>query len=430
MQNKVLVLDTNRRPLMPCRPARAREFLESGRASVFRRFPFTIILHDRTVEESELQDIEIKIDQGSKTTGIALVLANSTVAFAAHIEHRTNIKASLDLRRMIRHSRRGRKTRYRAPRFLNRTKPKGWLPPSVLSKAENIINWVTRFMKLTPISKIALETAKFDTQNLENPEIRGVEYQQGRLYGYSDKRAYLFGREKGCCIYCGSKGKMEVEHVIPRSRGGTDSLNNLVLSCHECNQAKGNMSLSEFLKGKPSVLRRVRSHLGANYRDAAHMNSIRFYVTNKLRAMATLTVGYGATTRENRLALGLPKDHWIDAAVCTTNGITVKVDPNLKPLIIKATGRGSRQFCRVDKYGFPRTKAKPRSKNFFGFKTGDMVKVTIPVGARTKVLPGVYTGRVATRSSGSFDVKTKDTKITVSHKYCKLIHFMDGYTYA
>lgn len=179
MQNKVLVLDTNRRPLMPCRPARAREFLEKGRASIFRRFPFTIILHDRTVGESELQDIEIKIDQGSKTTGI-----------------------------------------------------------------------------------------------------------------------------------------------------------------------------------------------------------------------------------------------------------TVKVDPSLKPLIIKATGRGSRQFCRMDKYGFPRTKAKPRSKNFFGFKTGDMVKVTIPERARTKVLPGVYTGRVATRSSGSFDVKTKNTKITVSHKYCKLIHFMDGYTYA
>ena len=429
MQNKVLVLDTNRRPLMPCRPARAREFLEKGRASVFRRFPFTIILHDRTVEESELQDIEIKIDQGSKTTGIALVLANSTVAFAAHIGHRTNIKASLDSRRAIRRSRRSRKTRYRAPRFLNRTKPKGWLPPSVLSKAENIINWVTRFMKLTPISKIALETAKFDTQKLDNPEIRGIEYQQGRLYGYSDKRAYLFEREKGCCIYCGSKGKMEIEHVIPRSRGGTDSLNNLVLSCHECNQAKGSMSLPEFLKGKPSVLRRVRSHLGVNYQDAAHMNSIRFYVMNKLRTMAALTVGYGSTTRENRLALGLPKDHWIDAAVCTTNGITVKVDPNLKPLIIKAMGRGSRQFCRVDKYGFPRTSAKPRSKNFFGFKTGDMVKATIPEGAKTKVLPGVYTGRVATRSSGSFDVKTKNTKITVSYRYCKLIHFMDGYTY-
>lgn len=76
--NKVLVLDTNRKPLMPCYPARAKKLLASGRASVFRRFPFTIILHDRTVEDSELQDMEIKIDQGSKTTGVALVVHGDT----------------------------------------------------------------------------------------------------------------------------------------------------------------------------------------------------------------------------------------------------------------------------------------------------------------------------------------------------------------
>lgn len=439
--NKVLVLDTNRKPLMPCYPARARKLLKSGRASVFRRFPFTIILHDRTVEDSELQDIEIKIDQGSKTTGVALVVHGDTgpaVAFAAHIEHRTDIKSNLDSRRAIRRSRRNRKTRYRAPRFLNRTKPKGWLPPSLFSKGENILNWIIRFARLAPISKFALETAKFDMQKLENPKIQGVAYQQGRMYGYSDKKAYLLEREQGCCIYCGihaSKAKMEIEHVIPRSRGGTDSLNNLVLSCHACNQAKGSLNLSEYLKGKTSVLRRVKSHLGIDYRDAAHTNSIRLSVMSKLRAMAeaigsTLTVGYGSTTKENRLSLGLPKDHWIDAAVCTSHGNAVKVEPSLKPLIIKAVGRGSRQFCRMDRYGFPRTSAKPRSKNFFGFKTGDMIKVTIPADAKSKTPAGTYTGRVAVRSRGWFDVETKDAKITVSHKYCKPIHLMDGYNYA
>lgn len=363
MQNKVLVLDTNRKPLMPCHPRRARKLLESGRASVFRRH---------------------------------------------------------------------RKTRYRAPRFLNRTKPKGWLPPSVRSKAENILNWVTRFKKLVPISKYALETAKFDTQKLENPEIQGNEYQQGRMYGYEDKRAYLLERENRCCIYCdvhASKAKMEVEHVVPKSKGGTDSLNNLVLACHECNQAKGSLSLAQFLKGKPTVLRRVKTHLGANYRDAAHTNSIRLYVMRRLSAMGELTVGYGYTTSKNRVSLGLPKDHWIDAAVCTDNGSTVKVNPNLKPLIIKATGRGSRQFCSMNKYGFPRTSAKPRSKNFFGFKTGDIIKVTIPKDAKTKMSAGVYMGRVVTRSSGRFDIKVKDAKINVSHKHCELIYLMDGYSY-
>ena len=439
--NKVLVLDTNRKPLMPCYPARAKKLLASGRASVFRRYPFTIILHDRTVEESVLQEVEVKIDQGSKTTGVALVVYGVTgpaVSFAAHIEHRTNIKSGLDSRRAVRRSRRHRKTRYRQTRFLNRTKPKGWLPPSLVSKAENILNWVIRFAKLAPLSKFALETAKFDMQKLENSDIQGVDYQRGRMYGYADKKAYLFEREQGCCIYCSihaSKAKMEIDHVVPKSKGGTDSLNNLVLSCNACNQAKGNQDVQTYLKGKPSVLKRVKAHLGQDYKDAAHTNSIRLFVLNKLRAMAdaigaTLKVGFGSTTKENRLSLGLPKDHWIDAAVCTKDGDAVKVEPSLKPRIIKAVGRGSRQFCRMDRYGFPRTAPKPRSKNFFGFKTGDMVKVSIPDNAKTKVLTGTYTGRVAVRSSGHFDVKTKDAKLTVSHKYCKPIHLMDGYSYA
>ena len=439
--NKVLVLDTNRKPLMPCYPARARKLLTSGRASVFRRYPFTIILHDRTVEESELQDMEIKIDQGSKTTGVALVVhgsQSSTVALAVHIEHRTNVKSNLDSRRAIRRSRRQRKTRYRQARFLNRTKPKGWLPPSLLSKADNILNWVIRFAKLTPISGIAIETAKFDIQKLNNPDIAGTEYQQGKMFGYADKKAYLLEREKYCCIYCGihaSQAKMQIEHVIPKSKGGTDSLNNLVLSCEACNQAKGNQDVKVYLKDKPNVLRRIKAHLGMSYKDAAHINSIRLFVLSKLLYIAnvigsTLKVGFGSTTKQNRVFLGLPKDHWIDAAVCTKYGRFVHADPSLKPLVIKAVGRGSRQFCRVDGYGFPRTSAKPRTKSFFGFKTGDMVKVVIPQGARTKVPEGVYTGRVAVRSSGRFDVKTKDAMLNVSYKYCQPIHLMDGYSYA
>ena len=439
--NKVLVLDTNRKPLMPCYPARAKKLLASGRASVFRRYPFTIILHDRTVEESVLQEVEVKIDQGSKTTGVALVVYGVTgpaVSFAAHIEHRTNIKSGLDSRRAVRRNRRHRKTRYRQARFLNRTKPKGWLPPSLVSKAENILNWVIRFARFAPISKFALETAKFDTQKLENPDITGTQYQQGRMFGYNDKKAYLLERENYACIYCdihASKAKMEIDHVVPKSKGGTDSLNNLVLSCNACNQAKGNQDVQTYLKGKPSVLKRVKAHSGQDYKDAAHTNSIRLFVLNKLRTMAdaigaTLKVGFGSTTKQNRLSLGLPKDHWIDAAVCAKDGDAVKVEPSLKPLIIKAVGRGSRQFCRMDRYGFPRTAPKPRSKNFFGFKTGDMVKVSIPDNAKTKVLTATYTGRVAVRSSGHFDVKTKDAKLTVSHKYCKPIHLMDGYSYA
>ena len=41
---RVFVLDANQQPLMPCHPARARELLSKGKAAVYRRYPFTIIL--------------------------------------------------------------------------------------------------------------------------------------------------------------------------------------------------------------------------------------------------------------------------------------------------------------------------------------------------------------------------------------------------
>lgn len=132
MQNqRIFVLDTNRNPLMPCRPARARKMLRSGRASVFRKQPFTIILHDRN--NGEIQKTELRVDPGSKTTGNALVVKGKRgwkCVFGLEVEHRSNqIKNNLEKRRGIRRSRRFRKTRYRKPRFDNRTRPADWLPP-------------------------------------------------------------------------------------------------------------------------------------------------------------------------------------------------------------------------------------------------------------------------------------------------------------
>lgn len=126
MQNSVFVLDTNKQPLSPCRPSVARKLLRDGKAAVYRRFPFTIILK-RAVELAEpVPAITVKVDPGSKTTGIALV-QDGKVVFAAELEHRGQaIKDALESRRAIRRGRRQRNTRYRQARFLNRTRPKGW----------------------------------------------------------------------------------------------------------------------------------------------------------------------------------------------------------------------------------------------------------------------------------------------------------------
>ncbi len=156
---RVFVLDRNLKPLDPCHQARARELLNKGRAQVFKRCPFTIVLPDRTLEESTTHPHRIKIDPGSKTTGFAVVQEpTGRVTNALEITHRgQQIKDSIESRRSLRRGRRNRKTRYRKPRCLNRTRKHGWLPPSLESRIANIETWVKRIRKICPITAISQE---------------------------------------------------------------------------------------------------------------------------------------------------------------------------------------------------------------------------------------------------------------------------------
>jgi hypothetical protein len=195
--SKVFILDTKKRPLVPCHPARARQLLKKGKAAVYRKYPFTIILK-REVSQVDNQPLRLKIDPGSKTTGLAILNDNTgDVVWAAELQHRgQQIKKSSTKRRAIRRSRRYRKTRYREPRFNNRTRPKSWLPPSLMSRVYNIETWVRRLRKFCLITAISLELVKFDTQAMQNPEISGVEYQQGYLFGYEVREPNFSLRKK------------------------------------------------------------------------------------------------------------------------------------------------------------------------------------------------------------------------------------------
>jgi hypothetical protein len=187
--SKVFVLDTQKHPLNPVHPGRARLLLTQGKAAVFKRYPFTVILKE-AVEQPDLPSLRIKLDPGSKTTGIAIVNdATGEVVFAAELTHRgQQIRESLLKRRGVRRGRRQRKTRYRPPRFQNRTRRKDWLAPSIESCIQNILTWVQRFQRLCPIIAISQEVVRFDLQHMENPEISGLEYQQGTLAGYARER--------------------------------------------------------------------------------------------------------------------------------------------------------------------------------------------------------------------------------------------------
>jgi 5-methylcytosine-specific restriction endonuclease McrA len=430
----VFVLDKNKKPLNPTHPARARRLLKSGKASVFRRYPFTIVLHNREVEASRTHEYRLKIDPGAKTTGLAII-QNNVVVWAAELTHRGfAIRDAISSRRKVRRSRRNRKTRYRAARFNNRRRPAGWLPPSLNSRVENILTWVRRLLKFCPITAISQELVRFDVQKLQNPEISGVMYQQGELAGY-EVREYLLTKFNRRCVYCGvTDTKLEIEHVVPRSQGGSNRVRNLVIACHSCNQAKGNQDIKDFLVGKPDVLCRVLAQVKKPLADAAAVNTTRYCLFERLKAVGLpVETGTGGQTKFNRFSLGLAKTHWTDAVAVggsTPGQVIIKVT---KPLNIKATGYGHRRMCNITKFGFPQVNNKgelvvrSRIKVVHGFQTGDIVKAIVPKGKNV----GTHIGRVTVRATGQFDIATATRKLQIiNHKYCKPIHQQDGYCYA
>lgn len=428
MQNRVLVLDKDKRPLDPCPPARARKLLKKGRASVYRRYPFTIILHDRVLEESIVHPHRVKVDPGSRVSGMVVVAEHTQrVVFAAEVEHRgLRVKAAMDARRAVRCSRRSRKTRYREARFLNRTRPTGWLPPSLESRVANIETWVRRLMRHTPISSLSMELVRFDTQKLENPEISGVEYQQGTLAGYEVKE-YLLEKWGRACAYCDARDvPLEVDHIHPRSRGGANRVSNLTLACRPCNQAKSNRDGAEFVKDE-SRLARILEQAKAPLQDVAAVNATRWRLYEHLRATGLIVeVGTGGRTKFNRCSQAYPKAHWIDAACVGASGQAVTLDPDLRPLRIKAVGHGSRQMAGLDKYGFPK-RHKTRIQHHHGFASGDIVTANVPTGKKA----GRYTGKVAVRAGGYFNVRARHALVqSIHHRHCRLIHRKDGYAYA
>ncbi len=408
---------------MPCSEKRARLLLVRGRAVVHRLHPFTIRLKDRLVEHSALQPVGLKLDPGSRFTGAAVVRREDTpdgpVDHALHlaeIAHRGDaVRERMQKRAGFRRRRRSANLRYRAPRFNNRRRPEGRLAPSLRSRVDNLLSWARRYRKLAPVTFVEIEVVKFDTQRLQNPEICGVEYQRGELFGY-EVWEYLLEKWSRRCAYCGATGvPLEKEHIVPRSRGGTDRVSNLTVACHRCNQAKGSRTAAEF--GHPDIHAQAMAPL----RDAAAVNSTRRAAFSALRALGLPISGWsGSRTKWNRARFGVPKTHAGDA-LCVGDLAGVSGFP--APVLgIQALGRGQRCRTNVDAQGFPRG-YRLRRKMVHGFRTGDLVRADVPAGQHR----GVHQGHVAVRASGSFRVGRTDG---VSWRHCRLLQRADGYGYS
>jgi len=425
--SNVFVIDTNKQPQSPVHPGRARLLLKAGKAAVWRRYPFTIILKT-AIKQPSFEPLRLKIDPGSQITGMALVQdATGEVVWAAELTHRgRRIKERLDRRRALRRSRRQRKTRYRKPRFQNRHTRQGSLPPSLESRICNILTWVARLRRLVPIGAISQELVRFDTQLMQQPEISGRAYQQGTLVGY-ELREYLLEKWQRACTYCGARDiPLQVEHIHSRAKGGTNRVSNLCLACEPCNLTKGSQDIRDFLANRPEVLARVLSQAKTPLTDAAAVNATRWRLFECLKATGVpLETGSGGLTKYNRSQRNLPKTHWLDAACAGTSTPEQLAAASVVPLLIEATGHGTRQMCGTDEHGFP-TRHRQRKKVHFGYQTGDLVRAVVPGGKYA----GVHVGRVLARATGSFDIKTKQGRQQgINHRHCRPIHRNDGYSY-
>ena len=423
----VFVIDRFGQSLMPCTEKRARLLLQRGRARVKRIKPFVIILLDRTAEDCQFQPLEVKLDPGSKVTGICISRTiNQAVNVVALYEltHRGEaIKANMTDRRMYRRNRRNRKTRYRQPRFLNRTRAPGWLAPSLQHRVDSTMSWIYRFMRWAPITMLAVERIKFDMQRMENAEISGIAYQRGTLYHY-EVMEYLLEKYHRSCVYCGTKKAFfERDHVTPRSQGGSNRISNLVLSCRPCNRAKGAQSLEQFLIHHPAKLAAIKKQLKTPLHDAAAVNTTRNALFEALlQTGLPVETGSGAQTKQNRQLYNVPKSHSLDAAcVGEIKGISGYTD---YVTLISCKGRGCYQRAILNRFGTPRDH-RPKSKHVFGFQTGDLARVA----SRYVNAPPYRCVRIMIRSDGRFRFNyNKATNETPWHR-CKKLQRNDGYEY-
>ena len=414
----VFVIDKNKTPLSPATYAKARLLLKQNKAVVHKVYPFVIRLKE---SKQCISKYIMKIDPGATTTGIAIVDKVKCLFFMEIIHRGKVIKKVLLIRKGVRRNRRQRNTRYRKCRFLNRSRKDNWLTPSVKSRADNILNTVNKFSKYIPIYKVAIERVSFDTSSMtEDEKLYGTEYQNGNLKG-TKLRKFIFKKYNNCCVYCGSKENLEVEHILSKSNGGTNSTKNLTLSCRKCNELKNNLSLKHFGK----LINKDLSHLEPSKtpKEAAIIQCARNYTISELAKSFEIETGEGWETSFNRNEINLPKEHYFDA-LCVGEKFNYRIVAN-QVLVIKAQGRGSRQMCRVDRFGFPRTSAK-ENKLVQGFQTGDIVKAVVPKGKKQ----GKYFGKVAVRSNGYFNITTQEETIQgIGYKFCSLVQKADGYSY-
>ena len=404
----VYVINQHDKPLMPCSARKARLLLKTGKVKVICREPFTIQL--KFGSSGYKQSITLGVDAGAKHIGLSASNVKREV-YSTEVVLRTDITELLSTRRELRGARRNRKTRYRQPRFLNRIKSKknGWLAPTIQNRINAHLKVVDNVCKILPVAKIVVETASFDIQKLKNPDINGIEYQQGEQLNFWNVREYVLFRDRHTCQYCHGKSKdvvLNVHHLESRKTGG-NAPNNLITLCETCHKA--------YHAGKI----RLKQIRGQSFKVEAFMGIMRWAFFNKLKEIyPSLEVKntYGYLTKNTRINAELPKEHYIDAFCIASNMQAERLNYYYYQKQVRKHNRQIHKLT-INKGGTRKRNQSPFE--LFGYRLFDKVKCKGEID--------FIFGR---RTTGSFDIRKLDgTKISASISYKKLVLILKRKTY-
>lgn len=395
----VYVQDIDGKPMMPTtRHGKVRRLLKANKATVVNLCPFTIQLTYKSTDHK--QPVTLGIDAGAKHIGFSATTEKEEL-FACETILRTDIVDLLSTRSQNRRTRRSR-LRYRKPKFNNRvfSKKKGWVAPSVKQRIDSHLNEVNEIHKILPITKIVIEAAQFDTHKMKNPNISGIDYQNGEQLGFWNVREYVLFRDGHKCSYCKGKSKdliLNIHHIESRKTGG-DSPSNLITLCETCHKEyhKGNIDLK---------VRRGKSLCGA-----AIMGIMKWRLYDELKSRySNVSMTFGYITKYNRIKYGIEKSHTSDAFVISKNFNAKRIEYQY---LKRSVRRHNRQIHKMKILKGGKKKNNQAPFEVFGFRLFDKVLYNNEINF-------IY-GR---RKSGNFNIRdfNGENPKDVSYKKLKLI---------
>lgn len=402
----VYVISKEGKPLMPTeRHGMVRRLLKDHKAIVIKKVPFTIQLLYEVTEFT--QPVTLGVDSGYKYIGLSATTETKEL-YAEEVTLRTNIVELISSRREARKTRRSKHTRYRKPRFNNRGIDKGWIAPSVRQKIDSHISVIEKVYEILPISLIRVEVASFDIQKIKNPDISGIEYQQGEQLGFWNVREYVLWRDSHKCQCCkGRSGdkRLNVHHIESRKTGG-NAPNDLITLCETChnNYHAGLIKLPAFIKR------------GISFKAETFMGIMRWRLYDALKnKYSHIELTYGYITKNIRIRNNLGKTHCVDARCISNNPLAI---PSKIIYFSTKLRRHNRKIYKdkILKNGIKKRNQCPNE--VFRFRLNDIV-----------MYENEYYIVQSRRTSGQFQIQHCITgkRITKTYKKLRFIRHSNGF---